>query len=132
LSNVFYYKAIRKMESNCKKGISPKCFVSLWYVCVCVCVEFHGESLSRRFYKGVWLVRMTESWALTIWLHLSRFITKNVGQSLIINNLIGPLVDSLDNILFSTIMAAFHWTIESIKNDAVINAQVFTYIKITK
>jgi len=29
-------------------------------------------------------------------------------------------------------MAAFHWTIESIKNDAVINAQVFTYIKITK
>jgi len=57
---------------------------------------------------------------------------KNVGQSLNINNLIGPLVDSLDNILFTTIMAAFHWTIESIKNDAVISAQEFTYIKITK
>jgi len=49
----------------------------------------------------------------------------------LINNFIGLFVDSLDNILFTTIMAAFHWAIESIKN-AVISAQVFTYIKITK
>jgi len=27
-------------------------------------------------------------------------------------------------------MVAFYWAIESIKNDAVISAQVFTYIKI--